>query len=193
MTQRHTRSAGRERTRRAATPRGRRESSRTRRTNGTITHPQFLTPAQSTTVSVAARSPPSRQRHRLRREPLNVVGSRVTSRCVFAAAPPGMDRPSVPPPMALRRIQRMSQAMMPRNQAGARRVCCAQVEIPGATERPGPSGTMNEPTPSQRWLFDTQGYLLLPDVLSREECATLIRCAPPFRARPSLPDALQHS
>eukprot|EP01052_Picozoa_sp_SAG31_P013849 SAG31_NODE_844_length_11549_cov_2.985852_10_plen_230_part_00 len=36
-------------------------------------------------------------------------------------------------------------------------------------------GDGSEPTPSQRFLFDTQGYLLVPDVLSRSEVARLLR------------------
>ena len=31
-----------------------------------------------------------------------------------------------------------------------------------------------EPTPAQRFLFDTQGYLLLPEVLSKAECARIV-------------------
>ena len=31
-----------------------------------------------------------------------------------------------------------------------------------------------EPTPAQRFLFDTQGYLLLPEVLPRAECARIV-------------------
>ena len=62
-------------------------------------------------------------------------------------------------PTALRRLRRVGDAI------GDRSPCCAHdvAETEGGGET-ALEGLAAEPTASQRWLFDTQGYLLLPDV-----------------------------
>jgi hypothetical protein len=85
------------------------------------------------------------------------------------------DRPSGTA-TAMRRLRRVADAIT-RCTYTRDRICSAHaVGMERVVGEDALAGTMDDPTLSQRWLFDTQGYLLVPDVLSSAECATLISC-----------------
>ena len=72
--------------------------------------------------------------------------------------------------MAARRLQQLSAALSsPTASAGAVRQAAG-----GSSSSSVSAAEVAEPTPAQRFLFDTQGYILLPEVLSTDETAALL-------------------
>ena len=75
--------------------------------------------------------------------------------------------------MGARRLQQLSAALSsPTASAGVVRQAAGGSS--GSSRLSVSAAEVAEPTPAQRFLFDTQGYILLPEVLSTDETAALL-------------------